>query len=149
VVVIEAVMPGSGEPAWSEWEPFLMAQGYRFALFDTLNRFYVALEHPDIFARLPSERAPWDKVRHMYEIGRAPENPSHPDHALARELARGLWASLPYLDGDLIGELLRRAGAGSRRRPAPDFSAAIGTEAFRAALGRIACGYDGGQIVDE
>jgi FkbM family methyltransferase len=149
VVVIEAVMPGSSEPAWAAWEPFLMAQGYQFALFDTLNRFYVAREHPDIFARLPSERAPWDKVRHMYEIGRAPENPHHPDHALAQELARGFWASLPYLDRNLIAELLSRARTGSRRRANHDFSVAIDTEAFRAALGRIACGYDGGQIVDE
>jgi hypothetical protein len=149
VVVIEAVMPGSDEPAWAEWEPFLVARGYRFALFDTLNRFYVAQEHPDIFARLPSERAPWDKVRHMYEIGRAPENPNHPDHALAQELARGFWASLPYLDRDLIAELLGRARIGSRRGASQDFSATINTEAFRAALGRIACGYDGGQIVEE
>jgi FkbM family methyltransferase len=150
VIVIEAVEPGSGEPAWGEWEPFLLAQGYRFALFDTLNRFYVAQECPEIFARLPSERAPWDKVTHMYEIGRAPENASHPDHVLAQELARGFWASLPYLDRDLIAEILRRARprAGSRRQ-AQDFSAAIDTETFRAALGRIACGYDGGQIVEE
>jgi FkbM family methyltransferase len=149
VIVIEAVLPGSGEPAWSEWEPFLLAQGYRFALFDTLNRFYVAQECPEIFARLPSERAPWDKVTHMYEIGRAPENARHPDHALAQELGRGFWASLPYLDRDLIAEILRRARANSRRAAATDFSAAIDTEAFRASLGRIACGYDGGQIVDE
>jgi FkbM family methyltransferase len=149
VVVIEAVAPGSGEPAWAAWEPFLLARGYRFALFDTLNRFYVAEEHPEIFSRLPSERAPWDKVRHMYEIGRAPENPSHPDHALTQELARGFWASLPYLDRDLIAAILLRARSGSRRRTAEDYSAAIDTEAFRAALGRIACGYDGGQIVDE
>jgi len=149
VVVIEAVMPGSGEPAWAEWEPFLLAHGYRFALFDTLNRFYVAQEHPEIFTRLPSERAPWDKVQHMYEIGRAPENPNHPDHALAQELARGLWASLPYLDRDLIAALLSRARVGSRRGASQDFSGAIDTEAFRAAIGRIACGYDGGQIVDE
>jgi len=149
VIVIEAVMPGSGEPAWAEWEPFLLARGYRFRLFDTLNRFYVAQEHPEIFARLPSERAPWDKVRHMYEIGRAPENPNHPDHALAVELARGFWASLPYLDRDLIAAILSRACTGAPNRAAGDFSAAIGTEAFRAALGRIACGYDGGQIVEE
>jgi FkbM family methyltransferase len=149
VVVIEAVTPGSGEPAWAAWEPFLLARGYRFALFDTLNRFYVAEEHPAIFARLPSERAPWDKVRHMYEIGRAPENPNHPDHALARTLARGFWASLPYLDRDLIAAMLRRAGTGVRRPADIDFSAALDTEAFRASLGRIACGYDGGQIVDE
>ena len=89
VIVIEAVMPGSNEPAWGEWESFLLAQGYRFALFDTLNRFYVAEEAPDVFARLPSERAPWDKVVHMYEIGRAPENARHPDHALAKALGRG------------------------------------------------------------
>jgi FkbM family methyltransferase len=149
VVVIEAVMPGSGEPAWGEWEPFLVSQGYRFALFDKLNRFYVAQERPDIFARLPPERAAWDRVRHMYEIGRAPENPNHPDHALAQELVRGFWASLPYLDRKLIAELLSRARVSSRRQPAQDFSAAIGTEAFQAALGRIACGYDGGQIVEE
>ncbi len=59
------------------------------------------------------------------------------------------WASLPYLDRDLIAAILARAHAGRARRDAPDFSAAIDTEAFRAALGRIACGYDGGQIIDE
>jgi len=122
VIVIEAVAPGTGEPAWSEWEPFLLAHGYRFALFDTLNRFYVAEEHPEISARLPAERAPWDKVTHMYEIGRAPENPKHPDHALAQALARGFWASLPYLDRDLIAAILARAGTGGRTG---DFAAAI------------------------
>jgi FkbM family methyltransferase len=147
VIVIEAVLPVSGEPAWEEWEPSLLAQGYRFALFDTLNRFYVAQEHPEILARLPSERAPWDKVVHMYEIGRAPENPKHPDHALAKELARGLWASLPYLDRDLIAAILERARASHRAQSAA--FADIDTEAFRLALGRIACGYDGGQIVDD
>jgi FkbM family methyltransferase len=149
VIVAEAVKPVSSEPAWQDWEPFLVAQGYRFVLFDTVNRFYVAEEDREIMARLPSERAPWHAVRHMYEIGRAPENSQHPDHALAQDLARGFWASLPYLDPDLIASLLRRA----RRTARPDELAAlastVGSEAFRAALGRIACGYDGGQIVDE
>jgi FkbM family methyltransferase len=149
VIVIEAITPGSLEPAWHDWEPFLIAQGYRLALFDTLNRFYVAQEHRDILARLPSERAPWHAVRHMHEIGRAPENKEHPDHALTQDLARGFWASLPYLDASLITSLLSRA----RRIAEPNESAALAslvdTEAFRAALGRVACGYDGGQIVDE
>ncbi len=149
VIVVEAVSPGSGEPAWGEWEPFLLAQGYRFALFDTLNRFYVAQEHPEILARLPSERAPWDSARHMYEIGRAPENPQHPDHALAQDLARGFWASLPYLDRDLIASILSRGRRGSSRGEAHAPGVPIDSEAFRAALGRIACGYDGGQIIDE
>jgi len=149
VIVAEAVTPTASEPAWQDWEPFLVAQGYRFILFDTLNRFYVAQEHPEIMARLPSERAPWHAVRHMYEIGRAPESKLHPDHALAQDLARGFWASLPYLDPSLITQLLGRG----RRIAKPDDLAALAstvdTEQFRAALGRVACGYDGGQIVDE
>jgi FkbM family methyltransferase len=109
VIVVEAVTPMTSAPSWQGWEPFLIAQQYRFALFDTLNRFYVAEEHPDIIARFPAERAPWNAVRHMYEIGRAPENEQHPDHALALDLARGFWASLPYLDSSLIASILARA----------------------------------------
>src|SRR5690242_3288672 len=108
VVVAEAVTPMESEPSWHSWEPFLIAQGYCFVLFDTLNRFYVAQEHPEIMARLPSERAPWDVVRHMYEIGRAPENEQHPDHALARDLVCGFLAGLPYLDAALVASILSR-----------------------------------------
>ena len=77
-----------------------------------------------------------------------PKTPKHPDHALAKELARGLWASLPYLDRDLIAAILERARA-SHRAAGAEFAGTIDTEAFRLALGRIACGYDGGQIVDD
>jgi hypothetical protein len=56
---------------------------------------------------------------------------------------------LPYLDPALIATLLRRA----RRTASPEALAAleqtVNSEAFRASLGRIACGYDGGQIVEE
>jgi hypothetical protein len=146
VVVVEAMIAGSDVQTWKEWEPFLLDQHYQFALDDTLNRFYVARECPDVLARLPSERAPWHDVLHMYEIGRAPENPKHPDHTLAQQLALGFWASLPFLEPDLIAGLLERArklgGDG-----APDIAIATNTEAFLAAIGRIACGYDGGQVV--
>jgi hypothetical protein len=149
VIVAEAVTPMASEPAWQDWEPLLIAQGYRLVPFDTLKRFYVAEEHREIMARLPSERAPWHAVRHMHEIGRAPENKQHPDHALAQDLARGFWASLPYLDASLITSLLGRA----RRIARPDdfaaLASAVESEQFRAALGWVACGYDGGQIVDE
>jgi len=149
VIVVEAVAPVTGEPAWQDWEPQLLERGYRFALFDTVNRFYVAKERPDIMARLPSDRAPWNVVRHMYEIGRAPENPQHPDHALTRELARGFWAMLPHLNPQLIASLLARA----RHVDHPDgrdaLAALVDTDTFRASLGRIACGYDGGQVLQE
>jgi FkbM family methyltransferase len=149
VIVAEAVTPGTGEPSWQDWEPLLLAQGYRFVLFDTLNRFYVAQERPEIMGRLPSERAPWDVVRHMYEIGRAPDNPLHPDHALARELALGFWAMLPHLDPALIAALLARARRIDDPREREALVATVETEAFGASLGRIACGYDGGQVVQE
>lgn len=149
VILLEAISPMSNEPAWQEWEPFLLSQGYRFALFDTLNRLYVAQEHPEIFARIPSERAPWNSVRHMYEVGRAPENRLHPDHALAQVLAHGFWASLPHLDRSVIASVLARASSCSDPHDIAAFSALIDTDAFRVSLGRIACGYDGGQIFDK
>jgi FkbM family methyltransferase len=139
VVLVEAIAPLSNEPAWHSWEPLLLENGYRFALFDTLNRFYVAEERPDLLKTLPKERAPWGSVRHMYEIGLAPENASHPDHELARRLGAAFWASLPYLSDDVVRLLLQQA--------TPPFDPSlIGTEPFRQALGRIACGYDGGHI---
>jgi FkbM family methyltransferase len=149
VIVAEAVAPVTSEPAWEDWEPFLIAQGYRFALFDTLNRFYVAEEHPEILERFPTERAPWHAVRHMYELGRAPENEQHPDHRLARDLARGFWASLPFLEPALIASVLGRARQVEQNEELAMLASLAESEKFRAALGRIACGYDGGQIIEE
>jgi FkbM family methyltransferase len=145
-VVIEAIAPGSNEPSWQDWEPFLLAQGYSFMLFDTLNRFYVAEEAKDVAARFPRERAPWDSVRHMYEIGRAPENRLHPEHALARILGTGFWSMLPRLDRRLLAEIIERGRTSANGDAVDAALAALDSEAFRARLGRIACGYDGGQI---
>jgi hypothetical protein len=85
----------------------------------------------------------------MYEIGRAPENEQHPDHALARDLARGFWASLPYLDSTLIASILGRGRQVENHRDLAVLASMVGNEQFRAALGRIACGYDGGQVIEE
>ena len=145
-VVVEAIAPGSNEPSWQEWEPFLLAQGYSFMLFDTLNRFYVAEEAKDIAARFPRERAPWDSVRHMYEIGRAPENRLHPEHGLARMLCKGFWSMLPYLDRMLLAEIIERGRTPANGEVVDAALKALDSEDFRARLGRIACGYDGGQI---
>jgi FkbM family methyltransferase len=145
IVVVEAVTPLTNAPAWSDWEPLLLENNYRFALFDTLNRFYVAAECADILERMPHDRAPWDVVTHMYEIGRAPENSNHPDFALAEELARGFWASLPLLDDKTLAMLLARARdcKGAERQALDEY---VRSEAFLAALGRIACTYDGGHV---
>ena len=145
VIVAEAVTPGKGEPAWEAYEPLLLATGYKFRLFDTLNRFYVAQECPEIFERLPAERAPWGDVTHMYEIGRAPEMANHPDFALAQQLGRGFWAALPHLDQEVLRDILAR---GKRPNDITTFDQVSSPE-LRIALGRIACGYDGGQVFNE
>ncbi len=147
VVVAEAIDPGSNKPAHEAWEPILLEAGYRFRLDDTLNRFYVANECPEVFERLPAARGDWGAVTHMYEIGKAPENAAHPDHALANDLARGLWASLPGLEPEHLAAMLAHGrGLDPASAEAKALVADLGAEAMRAALGRIACGYDGGQI---
>lgn len=147
VVVVEAIKPLTGEPAWDAWEGMLLGHGYQLALFDTLNRFYVADEHPDIRARLPSERAPWDAVRHMYEIGRAGDNAAHPDHQFARALVHGFLARLPHLAPEQLASFLDCEG-----KLSPDdrrtLQRMLADEALRMRLGRIACGYDGGHLIE-
>jgi len=62
---------------------------------------------------------------------------------------RGFWASLPWLDSTLIASLLGRARQLENSDDLAALASMVESEQFRAALGRIACGYDGGQIVEE
>jgi FkbM family methyltransferase len=149
VVVAEAITLEDGSPTWERWEPLLLEQGYTFALFDTLNRFYVAAEQREILERMPKSRAPWDAATHMYEIGRAPENPAHPDHQLAQDLTRAFWAMLPTLGPDVLAALLARVRGGCSDAQLEALRVEVQSDRFRASLGRIACGYDGGQIVSD
>jgi hypothetical protein len=169
VVVVEAVAPGNMAEAWGTWEPALLAAGYRFAFFDRLNRFYVADEAAELAQRFPAEPAPWDRVQHLWDCGRAPERPNHPDHALAMVLQAGLLAALPLLEPALVERLVTRGleatGAGPfsasttnrligsaelprPRSPAPDLARLLDTDELRAAFGRIASRYDGGHLED-
>jgi FkbM family methyltransferase len=52
VVVVEATVPMSDEPAHEEWEPILLGAGYRFAMFDGLNRFYAHSDEPALVQTL-------------------------------------------------------------------------------------------------
>lgn len=146
VIVAEAVSPASGAPSWLEWEANLLAQGYVFTLFDTLNRFYVAQEAKDALAAAPRERAPWEAVPHLYQVGRAPEYSGHPDNHLASELTRGFWASLPSIDKRQLASLLARGRGITDPVEVEQLVIDLETDMMRGALGRIACGYDGGQL---
>jgi FkbM family methyltransferase len=183
VILLEAVAPGSMADASAAWERDLLAQGYRFAFFDRLNRFYVADEAKELAARLPDEPAPWDKVQHLWDCGRAPDRPAHPDHVLARTLMEGFFSVLPALEPALLRQIIERGLDGVRpygsdlalatggtggsdpmaptaallgtaefprppTAPPADLAALLETDQLRAALGRIACMYDGGHLLE-
>ena len=48
IVLVESVDPSSRSETYADWEPHLLASGYRFVYFDGLNRFYLASEHEDL-----------------------------------------------------------------------------------------------------
>lgn len=48
IILVEAVEPVTTFPSHESWDHLLIDAGYEFALFDGLNRFYVAREHADL-----------------------------------------------------------------------------------------------------
>lgn len=170
LIVVEAVNPGNPDGRAGAWEARLIAARYSFVMFDNLNRFYVAEEAAaELAPRVPKAPAKWDAVGHLWDHGRALENPGHADHALARVMAHGLMAILPTLDPKIIqaallqgfaalkiepqSEAARTSVMGAAEYPGPDemhrdLAELVRSDRFRAALGRIACFYDGGHIVE-
>jgi hypothetical protein len=175
VILVEAINPNNPDAAVDSWEPALLAAAYRFVYFDNLNRFYVASEHAAaLVQRFPPEPLAWDSVSHLWDWGRAADRPAHPDRRLADVLVAGLFAELPRLAAEhplLLETLLSRGlaadgvtaptvrelapliGAGEQPRPLPrgepaDVADLLATDQFRAALGRIACMYDGGHLLE-
>lgn len=106
VVVIEATMPASPEPNWSGWEPFLLAQKYRFVFFDGLNRYYVADEEAALAAYFEAPVNPFDKAIQLSRYRKALEDASHPDHRLANVLAESFLTRAPLLSQNFLADLL-------------------------------------------
>lgn len=131
VVLVEAVVPWSMADASASFEPLLTAAGYRFALFDNLNRWYVAEEASDI--ALPAMPADWGAMRHLGMYGPPDSNTEHPDHAVARALPTAVLAQLNTMAASELAPLLP-----------PPLDPKL--EATRAALARIAAFYDGGYV---
>jgi hypothetical protein len=169
VILVEAVNPNNPQATVSAWEPALLGGGYEFVFFDNLNRFYIANEHAALKVLLPDKPAAWDRVAHLWDCGRAPEKPDHPDHALAKALVSGLMAELPNLDAALLARLIERGqreekaltdmgtavmARGRAEHPGKvlagpdDIAALLATDQVRAAFGRIACMYDGGHLLE-
>ena len=118
VIVIEALAPYSLAPAWDSWEPVLVAHGYRYARFDSLNRYYVAEEEADILRLLTGAPDTFDAVL-FRDVKPALEAESHPDHRLASLLAKADMIRLPLIDrAELVTQLTAGLLAESLDRPA-------------------------------
>lgn len=63
IVVIEGVTPDTHEPSHAEWEPMLLAKGYRYAHFDGLNRYYVSELQPQLATALAVGPNVFDKFQ--------------------------------------------------------------------------------------
>ena len=93
-------------PAWEAWEPLLTGSGYRFAFFDSLNRYYVAEEHAALAERLAAAPASFDGVTPFRQFKPALDDTSHPDHGLARLLGGADMVRLPLMSFDAMAERL-------------------------------------------
>ena len=105
VVLAEALAPVTMAPAFEAWEPLLTAQGYRYVLFDSLNRYYVAEEHPVLAERLAATDS-FDDTIQFRNFKPALADASHPDHGLARLLAGLDMVKLPLLPAEALADRL-------------------------------------------
>ena len=106
IVVLEAFAPVTLAPAWEACEALLTANRYRYAFFDSLNRYYVAEEHPEIAKQLAAEPPSFDGVIKFRDYRPALEDAAHPDHRLAAVLAGTDMVRLPLLGPDAVLALL-------------------------------------------
>lgn len=106
VVLVEALAPFTLAPAWDAFEPLLTRHGYRYAFFDSLNRYYVVEEEADIARRLADAPADLGGVTMFGTLGGALAEEAHPDRRLALLFARGAMIRAPLLDTALIVDML-------------------------------------------
>ena len=106
VVIVEALAPFTRAPAFEQWEPFLATHGYRYVLFDSLNRYYLAEEAKDLAPRFETAPASFDQRLQFRNVKPALTDATHPDHRLAAIFARAAMTHLPLLDRRLLLELL-------------------------------------------
>ena len=106
IIMVEAIKPFSLAPAWDEWEPMLAKAGYAYVWDDELNRYYVAEEARGLAGKLtagPKWYADGPQIGNYKPAG---EDPTHPDHRLARLLAGADMAKLPLAPPDDLLALL-------------------------------------------
>ena len=106
IVVVEALAPFTLAPAWDAWEPILIRQCYRYACFDSLNRYYVAEEASELAACLENAPSSFGDALQFRNTKPALDDTSHSDHELAMLLRGADMTRLPLLEPSQLCELL-------------------------------------------
>jgi FkbM family methyltransferase len=108
VVVVEALAPYTLAPAWQGWEPFLEKHGYRYAWFDSLNRYYLAEEAGELAHGFEESAASAEAAAafQFRNVKPALVDETHPDHRLAGRIARAAMIRLPLLERDFLYQML-------------------------------------------
>jgi FkbM family methyltransferase len=91
VLVVEATRPHSRETADISWEQTLLENGYMFAIFDGLNRYYVRDEDREFLRRLDSPvciHDDFDSYRTIVRVHKAVERANYPAYVIRRLVAR-------------------------------------------------------------
>jgi FkbM family methyltransferase len=169
VILVEAINPNVKEGDWARWETTLTDAGYSFVFFDNLNRFYLARECENLASKFLQQPTPWHEVGHLWDSGRVLETASHPDRALADTLVKGLMALLPTLPDVMISRLVQAGLTANKTMLTPEIALAllgsaewpgsnlaapqqmaelVASDRLKAALGRMACMYDGGHLLE-
>ena len=55
ILIVEAITPIDNLASHGEWEPLVTGQGYSYAYFDGLNRYYLAAEHEELRSALATQ----------------------------------------------------------------------------------------------
>ena len=137
--------PITNEPAWEEWEG--SASCTRISVCAVRHAEPILCRgrtsrHPGKIA-VGASAAGSPSRTCMRSAGR--RKPKHPDHQLASDLVHGFLARLPFLTPELLASLLNRENKLSEA-DIRNLQKMLVDEQFRMRLGRIACGYDGGQV---
>ncbi|HEY7243835.1 MAG TPA: FkbM family methyltransferase [Xanthobacteraceae bacterium] len=119
VVVAEALAPYTLTPAWEQWGAMLEEHGYRYAWFDSLNRYYVSAEADELAQCFGPDIEAVEATLQFRSIKPAACDPTHPDHQLAKLLAGTSMVQLPLVKPDVLcGILNADLPPGTLDRPA-------------------------------
>src|SRR5262249_38019289 len=100
---VEGLAPYTLAPARGARGPFPAEHRYRYVLFDSLNRYYLAEEASDLAPCFADAPATFDTFQ-FRNVKPALSEAGHPDHHLAVLISRTAMTHLPLLERDVLFE---------------------------------------------